>query len=62
MDGDLKVGDRLDSVYGREHRGTIVDTGTFADGVAYYVVERDSDEFRWIGWNGTVRLVEDEDD
>jgi hypothetical protein len=57
---EFAVGDRVDSVYGDgEHVGTVVETDTFADGVPYWIIERDSDEFRWVGWAGTMRRVDE---
>lgn len=39
------VGDRVDSVYGFEHRGTVTEVSQFPDGGTYYWVKRDSDGF-----------------
>lgn len=54
----FKVGDRVDSTYGVEHRGTIVDVGEFPGLGTFYRVRRDADGFVWVGWDETVVLVD----
>lgn len=54
MSGEFRVGDRVQSLYGLEHVGTIVEQGQFPSGRTYWNVCRDLDGFVWIGWVGTM--------
>lgn len=56
-DAAYNVGDRVDSVYGREHRGEVLRVGEFSDGRPMLSVRRDSDGFVWVGWPETVTRV-----
>jgi hypothetical protein len=53
---EMAIADRVTSIYGDEHRGTVVNVGAFADGTPMYRVRRDSDGFVWIGMPSTVIL------
>ena len=54
---DVQVGDRLDSIYGPEHRGTVVRITAAINGDPLYHVKRDSDGFVWIGWPLTIERL-----
>jgi hypothetical protein len=51
---EFAVGDRVHSIYGLEHVGTVVEVGSFTSGQAMYRVRRDLDGFVWIGMLGTL--------
>lgn len=50
----FRVGDRVESTYGAEHVGVVVEVKTFSTGRPWYLVKRDSDGFVWSGWPGTM--------
>lgn len=54
----FEVGDRVTSIYGHEHVGTVVEVGALKDGRPLYHVERDSDGFVWIGLTMTTLPAE----
>ncbi len=51
---EFKVGDRVQSVYGLEHVGTVVEASRFDDGRPYWMVRRDLDGFCWVGLTLTM--------
>lgn len=53
----FEVGDRVDSTFGREHRGIVVEVKSFSDGAPMYLVRQDSDGFVWVGMTGTMLPV-----
>lgn len=58
---NIKVGDTLESVFGSEHRGKVVEISKFSDGEPIYHVKRHTDGFVWLGWKDTVVKIEEED-